>query len=70
MKTIKKKNQLKLMRPHFTKTQRGQLFISPIINPRRWRNGGKEKYNISVNFLEQPLDDFNLREPEEVILYP
>lgn len=58
----KKKNQLKLMIHHYTKTQRDKLSIY-----RRTRRAG---YFISNNFLEQPIDDFNLTNPEEIILYP
>ena len=75
----KRRNQLKLMKAFYSDSQRSKLGVEETIAPIQRPVGFKEKPRhsrlklvtvVTDNFLEQPIDDFNLTNPEEIILYP
>lgn len=75
----KRRNQLKLLKAFYSDSQRGKLGVEEKIVPIQRPVGFKERprhsrlklvTDVTNNFLEQPIDDFNLTKSEEVILYP
>ena len=75
----KRRNQLKLMKAFYSDSQRSKLGVEEKIAPIQRPVGFKERTftqrlelvtYVTNNFLEQPIDDFNLTKSEEVILYP
>jgi len=70
----KKKNQLKLLKAFYSDSQRSKIGVEEKIVPIQRPIGFKEVRrlvtDVTNNFLEQPIDDFNLTKSEEVILYP
>ena len=51
------------MNPHYSKDTKRR--IEYLLTCRT----GRYPCSVNNNFLEQPIDDFNLTKPEEVILY-
>lgn len=75
----KRRNQLKLMKALYSDSQRSKIGIEEKISPIQRPVGFKERTftqrlelatHVTNNFLEQPIDDFSLTNPEEIILYP